>query len=162
MSTRVVQRSRNRYKLAMDTARAEAAKEPLPNVAPALALQWVVNRLYARLIHASGEVDKLGEGQLTVMTAFGPCDHEWVRAEKELTNQLSKVCVDTLRAGLDERLVQVEEAKAGLMLRAFTEAALESGISRDQLKSMAPAFRSKLRQLQGGEAPAIEPVRRVA
>lgn len=120
----------------------------LPNVEPAAALSWIVNRLHARLLHAASEVDQLGVEDLTTMTAFGPTDHQWIRAERELTNQLSKVCVDVMRVGLGERLVAVEEAKATMLVRAFTNAALRAGISRDQLKEVAPFFREELTAIQ--------------
>lgn len=136
----------------MREAERRAGEEPIPHTDPLNALQWIVNRLYQRLIHASQEVDQLRPGQLTVMTAFGPTDHEWVRAEQALTKQLSEVCINVARVGLAERLVQIEEAKAHLMFRALTESLLDAGVSRDQLRAAGPSFRAKLAALQQQEA----------
>lgn len=140
------------YRAAVEQAARATSVKLLPHVDPHTALQQIVDRLNARLLHAQNEVDQLRPGQLTVMTAFGPIDHEWLRMETSLTAQLTKLCIDIAKVGLAERLVQVEEARANLIVRAFTAAALESGISRDQLRQVAPKFREQLQLLQGAGA----------
>lgn len=147
-------RARNKYRVAMAEAERRSKLDPLPSIDPVSAIQWIIDRLYNRLVHASTEVDKLRPGQLTVMTAFGPTDHEWVRAEHQLTAQLARVCSDAAKIGLAERMLNIEEAKAQLILRAFTAAAIDCGIDRDQLRSIAPKFREHLGLLQGAEPEA--------
>lgn len=148
-----------RYRAAMERAAQAAKMDPLPSVDPITGLQWVIDRLYSRLVHASVEVDQLRPGQLTVMTAYGPTDHEWIRAERQLTDQLAKVCADAAKIGLVDRMISVEEAKAQLMLRAFVAAAVDSGLSHDDLRAIAPKFRENLARLQ---APPADGQRRAA
>lgn len=148
------QRSSTRYRAAMEHAAIRAGDDPLPSTDPVTALQWVIDRLYSRLVHATVEVDQLRPGQLTVMTQFGPTEHEWVRAERQLTDQLAKICADAAKIGLVDRMISVEEAKAQLMLRAFTAAALDCGIPHDDLRRIAPKFRENLARLQAAPADA--------
>jgi hypothetical protein len=138
----------------MSHALADAAKfadlNPLPHQDVGQVLQNLVDRLAARLYHAQQEVDKLRPEQLTVMTAMGPIDHHWIRAEDGITARLSRLLVDIERNDLAERMVRVEEAKAMMMVRAIQMAAEQVGISRDQVRALGPAIRDQLALLQGG------------
>lgn len=128
-----------------------AERERLVNVDPAAALQELISRFTARWRHACDEVDQLRPEQLTIMTAYGPVDHEWIRAEERLGAQLAKLCVEVERIGLADRLISLEEAKAQMFVRALQAAAADIGISRDQVRDLGPAFRTRLAQIEAGD-----------
>lgn len=119
---------------------------------PADALQFMIDRVMGQYRHAASEVDKLEPSEVTVMTPFGPVDHHWVRAEARFAERLSHLVEASIRAGLAERMVKIEEAKAQLMVRALVAAAEEAGIPRTKLKAIGPAFRRHLTVIQGGQA----------
>jgi hypothetical protein len=145
-------KNRRLYHAAREEARRYADAHPSPDIDPAQALQWQVNRLMDLCRHAASKVDELPEDELTIMTQFGPVDHHWVRLEGRYRQELGALCVQVERVGLAERLVRLEEAKAQLLVRAITEAAREVGISRDKVRKLGPALRTQLRLVQGGQS----------
>jgi hypothetical protein len=138
----------------LHAARAEARRHadlnPPPHTDPGEALQWLLDRLMDQAKYLAMKVDNLPEDKLTVMTAFGPMDHEYVRAQTRVHAELASLCVNMERVGLAERMVRLQEARALLIIRALTEAALEVGIPRSKLKELGPRFRAKLAGLEGG------------
>ena len=95
-------------------------------------------------------MDQLDEGDIFVQTAFGPMENEWMRLESRFAQELTSLCVNIERVGLQERMVRIEEGKAALLVRALTEAAREAGIPRDQVRKLGPALRAQLQVLEGG------------
>ena len=95
-------------------------------------------------------MDQLDEGDIFVQTAFGPMENEWMRLESRFAQELTSLCVNIERVGLQERMVRIEEGKAALLVRALTEAAREAGIPRDQVRKLGPALRTQLQVLEGG------------
>jgi hypothetical protein len=153
------------YHVAMAEAETYAAARRLPAVDPLDTLRALTGRIVLQLAHASMKADQLGEDEITVMTAFGPIDNEWIRAESRLRGELSKLCLDMARFGLAERMVDIQAARARLIERALVDAAIEAGIPRGKLRALGPAFRRNLRVLQGGgeePAPAPSGRRRIA
>jgi hypothetical protein len=138
-------------------ARAEAERyadeHPLPTADPVGTLQWLLSRRTSMLKVVAKLVDDLAPEDLTVMGTFGPCEHQYVRLEKDLAQEVGALCINMERVGLAERLVNIQEAKATLILRALTAAAEEQGIPRHQLRGLGPAFRRHLTLLQGGASP---------
>lgn len=147
----------------MHAARAEARRyadlNPPPQTDPAEALNWLLGRLMDEARYFAMKVDGLKEDELETMTAFGPIDHHYIRAQSRVTKELASLCVNMERVGLAERMVRLQEARAMLIIRALTEAAVEAGISRAKLKEIGPAFRERLQLLEGGAAtqPAPRP-----
>jgi hypothetical protein len=154
------------YHAAMEEARRHAESQVLPAVNPAEALRGLLGRITMQLQHASKRVDELREDELSVMTAFGPVDNEWIRVEARLRQELASLCINMERVGLAERLVNIAEARARLIERALVDAAAEAGIPRSKLKAIGPAFRRNLTALQGGgeggSAPRSGPRRAAA
>lgn len=158
----VARPNRRLMNAALHAAKLASEADPLPTVDPATALQEIVNRLTARWRHACQQVDELGPGQLTVMTAFGPIDHEWIRAEQYLADRLARVCIEVERVGLAERMVALEESKAQLFVRALQAAAADVGIPRDKVKALGPALRTQLDIIQGNAQGSGSRSQRVA
>lgn len=135
-------------------ARSEAERysdsHPLPKAEPVETLQWLLARRTSMLKVVAKLVDELPAEQLTVMGAFGPCEHQYVRLEKDLAQEVGSLCINMERVGLVERMVNIQEARAALVVHALTAAAEEAGIPRHQLKTLGPAFRRHLTVLQGG------------
>lgn len=125
--------------------------DPLPNQDSAFVLQEIIDRLTARWRHASDEVDKLTASELSRMTAFGPSDHEWIRAENSLGDRLSKLLIEVEKNDIASRHVRVEEARVMLMIQAIQAAATKVGIPRDQVRALGPAIREQLEQQSSGE-----------
>lgn len=140
------------YHQARQEAERYAAANPPDPTSPVEALQWLVSRLTSLTKHAAMKADQLREDELTIMTAFGPLDHQWVRLERQYRQELTTMCVNVERVGLAERLVQLEEAKAHLLVQAIQAAAKEAGIPRDKVKRLGPALRKHLTLVQGGAA----------
>lgn len=145
-------------------ARRFAADNPSPDVTPAEALQWLLNRVTDQLKFAAHKADNLKDNELEVMTAFGPMPNEWIRLEKDLREELGRLAVNMERVGIAERMVRLQEARALLIIRALTEAALEVGVPRSKLKELGPVFRAKLAVLEGGgeTSPGPRPALRKA
>jgi hypothetical protein len=122
-------------------------------VSPAEALQWLLNRITDQLKHAAHQADSLAENELEVMGPFGPVPNVWIRLEKDLRGELASLGVNLERVGLAERLVNIKEAQATLLINALTAAAEEAGIPRSKLRTLGPAFRRHLTLLQGGASP---------
>lgn len=78
-------------------------------------------------------------------------ENEWLRLESRFAQELTSLCVNIERVGLQERMVRIEEGKAALLVRALTEAAREAGIPRDQVRKLGPALRTHLQVLEGGQ-----------
>lgn len=148
------QTQRKKLNAAKAVAEQYASEHPLPKADPLRTLQYILDRRTAMLKLVAGMVDDLEPESLTVMGAFGPCEHQHVRLEKDLAQEVSTLCINMERVGLAERLVSVKEAEATLILRALVAAAEESGIPRHQLKSLGPAFRRQLTLLKGGAEEA--------
>lgn len=150
--------------VARTEARRFADEHPSPDTDPVEALQWLLNRLMDQLKHASWKSDNLAEDQREIMTAFGPIANEWIRLEEDLRKELGSLAINMERVGLAERLVRLQEARALLIIRALTEAAVEVGIPRSKLKELGPVFRAKLAVIEGGgeTTPASRPALRKA
>jgi hypothetical protein len=138
---------------ARESARRFAAEHPSPLSSPAETLQWLLNRITDQLKYAAHEADSLEPDDMEVMGPFGPVPNKWIRLEADLRQELANLAINMERVGLAERLVNIQEAKAALIIQALTAAAEEAGIPRGQLKTLGPAFRRHLTLLQGGASP---------
>jgi hypothetical protein len=138
----------------LHAARAEARRHadefPSPSVTPLDALQWLVNRITDQLKHAAHEADRLDPAEMETMGPFGPVPNVWIRLEADLRKELGSLAINMERVGLAERMVNIQEARAALVVQALVLAAEEAGIPRHQLKIIGPAFRRHLTLLQGG------------
>jgi hypothetical protein len=138
----------------LHAARAEARRfadeHPSPGTTPLDALQWLVNRVTDQLKHAAHRADSLAEDEMEVMGPFGPIPNKWIRLETDLRQELGTLAINMERVGLAERMVNLQEARAALVVQALVAAAEEAGIPRHKLKVIGPAFRRHLTLLQGG------------
>ncbi len=133
-------------------ARRYAYDNPAPTGDPGHTLQNIHDRTRDSYLYACQKVDELPEDEIFVQTAFGPLENQWLRLESRFATELTSLCVNIERVGLQERMVRIEEGKAALLVRALTEAAREAGIPREQVRKLGPALRTQLQVLEGGQA----------
>lgn len=150
----VVAGSKN--KRALHLAREEAqrnafAAEPL-GIDPGAALQLTLDRAVSMLTFAGAKADALNEDEITVHTAFGPVDHQWIRLERELRQEVAGIAARMVQIGIAEHHLRLKEAQATLLLQAILAAARDAGIPRDKVKRLGPALRTHLEVVQGGKA----------
>lgn len=92
--------------------------------------------------------------------------HRYVLMEREARLEIEKLAAMMTQLGIAERVVRVQEAQAVLVVAAVREAAIEAGLSHDQVRALGAALRSRLDTAQtksarpgahrDGSAPAAQ------
>jgi hypothetical protein len=76
--------------------------------------------------------------------------HPWYKLEQAARAELEDLTAKMVQLGLAERAVQVEEAKAALMVAAVRDAARDAGLSTTDVRKLGAALRARV--LAAGEA----------
>lgn len=64
--------------------------------------------------------------------------------EREARQEVEKLASMMTQLGIAERVVRVQEAQAVLVVAAIREAAIETGLSQDQVRRLGEAIRGRL------------------
>lgn len=112
-------------------------------------LQEVLDRAVGGMRYAASEVDKLAPEEFWVskIDAQGNVLHEphkWYQLEVQCRAEVERLAGLMSQLGIAERQVQVEEARAVLIIGAIREAAREAGIEPGKVKVMGQKLRDKL------------------
>lgn len=70
--------------------------------------------------------------------------HRYVLMEREARQEVEKLASMMTQLGIAERVVRVQEAQAVLVVAAIREAAIETGLSQDQVRRLGEAIRGRL------------------
>lgn len=70
--------------------------------------------------------------------------HRYVLMEREARIEIEKLAAMMTQLGIAERVVRVQEAQATLVVAAVREAAIEAGLSHDQVRVLGSVLRERL------------------
>lgn len=70
--------------------------------------------------------------------------HRYLTMEREARLEVQKLAAMMTQLGIAERVVRVQEAQATLVVAAVREAAIEAGLSHDQVRILGAALRNNL------------------
>jgi len=120
----------------------------------ATALQECLERATGNMRYAASEVDKLGPDEFWVEKFDAQGNrlvepNKWYQLEAECRAEVEKLAGMMAGLGIAERMVQVEEAKAALLVAAIRDAAREAGLNGAQVRKLGSALRARL---ESGEA----------
>jgi len=149
-------RPRRGHNRALHEARKEVERRrsatPL-QIDPIDALQEVLDAATADLRHAQSRVDELQGGELWRRTAYGDVPNEWIRLRDKYRAELERICTNLVRTGIAERVVNVRIAEAALVVQSVQAAAIDAGISPDQVRALGAALRRRVEQPAAPAAP---------
>jgi len=74
----------------------------------------------------------------------GRIANEWVRLRDHYRDRLEQMTTNMVRAGIAERRLQIEEARATLVISAIQEAAMKIGLPGEQVRDLGAALRRRL------------------
>jgi hypothetical protein len=121
----------------------------LPGQTAPQVLQEVLDRCVANWRWACDQLDNLEPEEFWVVKVDAqgniltePC--KWYRLERSASEEVERVAGLVASLGISERLVQVEEAKAVLLVKAVRDAALDAGLDDGQVKALGSALRERL------------------
>lgn len=116
-------------------------------------LQEVLDRTVGHYRYAASEVDKLTLQEFWVHgvddvgnTIVEP--NKWYKLESELRAEIVRLASRMEDLGLAERQVQLEEARAALVVAAIRDAAREAGLNQAQMRKLGQGLRSRLEAAQ--------------
>lgn len=120
-------------------------------VSTADALQGCLDRVVALWRHAASEVDALAEDEVfTLLISSTGVANEvpnvWIQHEAELRKEIEHLAATMTGLGIAERRVRIEEAQAALLVASIRDAAVEAGISHDQIRLLGEHLRARLDQ----------------
>jgi hypothetical protein len=112
-----------------------------------------IDALLGELHRTAGHVAWLGQvvadlEQVMDSTMFGLAPSAWIKLYQDERSHLTRVARDCVSAGVEERLVRVEEAKAELIAQAFRGFAVELGHDPAD-PAVRSAFRRHLALVRG-------------
>jgi hypothetical protein len=122
---------------------------------PVEVLQEILDGAVSDLRFAQSKVDALPDDEVFRATAQGVLPNEWIRLRDRYRDELERMTNNMVRAGIADRAVKVSEARAALMVAAVQDAALEAGISGDQVRALGVALRRRVeeqRAIAAGES----------
>lgn len=70
--------------------------------------------------------------------------HRYLVMEREARIEVEKLAAMMTQLGIAERVVRVQEAQATLIVAAVREAAIEAGLSHDQVRALGSSLRDRL------------------
>lgn len=127
--------------------RVAAATYGLPvDVAPLDALLGELYRSAGHVAWLGSVVAELDDVMVTSMFGLGPS--AWIDLYRKERDHLARVARDCLSAGVEERIVKIEEAKADLIAQAFRGFAVELGHDPAD-PAVRSAFRRHLALVRG-------------
>lgn len=89
--------------------------------------------------------------------------HRYFLMEQEARLEIEKLASMMTTLGIAERVVRVEEAKAALLIAAVREAAMDIGLSHDQVRDLGAALRQRadagLGQMKSAPSHGTGPIR---
>ena len=122
---------------------------PASNIAAVEVLQELLDRATGNWRWASGQLDVVPASDFWVqkIDAQGnvlvePC--KWYQLERAAAGEVERLAGMMAQLGIDERLVQVEEARAVMLVSAVRDAAREAGLNAGQVRALGASLRSKL------------------
>lgn len=143
-----------------------AAEQGAPiklGVSTADAMQECLDRAVALWRFAAQQVDKLdftpSQPDAFFETRVGPggatevVPNRWYNLEMVARAEVEKLAGMMTQLGIAERQVQLEEAKAALMIAAIRDAAIEAGFDADQVRALGAALRKRLEDTQTATIP---------
>lgn len=83
--------------------------------------------------------------------------HRYVLMEREARAEVEKLASMMTQLGIAERVVRVQEAQAVLVVAAVREAAIEAGLSHDQVRLLGSRLRERL---EGAHSKSARPASR--
>jgi hypothetical protein len=130
-------------------ASAEPATYGRPGASTADVLQEVLDRAVGGMRYAASEVDKLSPDEFWVhkVDAQGNTlaePNKWYQLEVAARAEVERIAGLMSQLGIAERLVQVEEAKATLIIAAIRDAARDAGLDNTSIRKLGSALRGKL------------------
>lgn len=123
-------------------------------------LQECLDRAVGGMRYAASEVDKLQPEEFWVrkFDAQGNAlvePNKWYQLELTCREEVERLADIMSKLGIEERRVQVEEAKAALMVAAVREAARDAGLSPGDVRKLGAALRSRVEAMAAaGQAVA--------
>jgi hypothetical protein len=103
--------------------------------------------------YAASEVDKLSPDEFWVQkvdaqgnTLVEP--NKWYQLEERCREEVGKLAGLMSQLGIAERQVQVEEARAMLVVAAIRDAARDAGLTQAQTRALGSALRTRLRDAE--------------
>jgi hypothetical protein len=118
---------------------------------PVEVLQELLDGAVADLRYAQSKVDALPDDEAFRQTVQGVVPNEWIRLRDHYRDELERMTNNMVRAGIADRAVRVTEAKAALMVAAVRDAALDAGLSGEQVRALGAALRRRVAEQQAFE-----------
>jgi hypothetical protein len=124
---------------------------------PIAVLQEVLDGTTADLRFAQEQVDALDLDDVFRPTAQGVVPNEWIRLRDHYREELERIANNLVRNGIAERSVNLKAAQATLIAHAIEAAALEVGLTREQVRSIGASLRRRLDEPVVVDAVEIDP-----
>lgn len=112
-------------------------------------LQEVLDRAVSGMRYAASETDKLTPDEFWVRKYDAQGNvlvepNKWYQLERECREEVERLAAVMAQLGIEERHVQVEEARAVLIVSAIRDAAREAGIPPAKIRALGAGLRERL------------------
>jgi hypothetical protein len=141
---------RRKRREAVEVAAWEVRSAPEVRAEPIPSLQEALDGMVASLRVTQRHVDELHESELWRDGLMGRIPNEWIRLRDEYRDRVANLANALVRNGIADRAVQVQEARAALMVQMVVEAAERAGLSRTQVKALGSELRGLVAEKAGG------------
>lgn len=120
-----------------------------PGMSSAEVLQECLDRVVGGMRYAASEVDKLSPDEFWVYKIDAQGNrltepNKWYQLEVQCREEVERLAGMMSQLGIAERQVQVEEARAVLIISAIRDAAREAGIPQKQVRALGQGLRERL------------------
>jgi hypothetical protein len=127
---------------------------PEPDIEPADAIQFVLDRAVHMLKNAVEGVSQLEPDEIWRDTMVGRIPNEWIRLEEDLRKEVTQIAGRMLQLDIDGRRADAAEAVAVLLAPILEHIFKELKLTKKQ-KELAPsAVHSGMKLLEGGRIEA--------